>query len=348
MDEKDKRIARLQRELELAKHQLLELNKVKYELNALRRSRIWRVREALLSKHLKPVQRVDLLALTIPGVSHVYKFIYKIYLNLTSKTFSNTKHEGVLISVIIPFYNYYDFIDDCIKSVNDQGLGDRVEILLIEGFSTDGSREKVMKKKWDNTRVIYQDHRTSIGENRLRGIQEAKGRYICMLDADDMLAPDYFKNGIKLLETKHYDVVYPDIKYFEEEDREQVMPAFYYDNIFEFNFVPTPSIWRKSFWEENNIGYSDSKDIFEDWDFWMRMAKAGARFKHLKGFYHLYRIHTTTIPSMTDIRLKDQANKDKLTKEPYQSFIHSKGYYQGRRKQRQLIKVINPNINITW
>ncbi|CAG1023241.1 putative glycosyltransferase EpsJ [Patescibacteria group bacterium] len=348
MDDKDKRIARLQRELELAKHQLIELNKVKYELEAIRRSRFWRIREVFLAKHLKLSDRVDMLIKAIPIVSNISKFIDQTYLNLTLESVDNTKHEGVLITVVIPYFNYYEFIDDCINSVNNQGLGDKVEIILVEGFSTDGSREKIKKRKWDNTRVIYQGHRTSIGENRLVGIQEAKGRYICMLDADDMLAPDYFKQAVEVLEREHYDVVYPDIKFFEEDDREQIKPDFYYDNIFEFNFLSTPSLFRKSFWEEHNIGYSDSKEIFEDWDFWLRMAKAGARFKHLDGFYHLYRIHTTTVPSMTDLRLKDQVKKDNQTKKPYQSFVHTKEFKQVKQRQKKLFKVINPDINITW
>lgn len=348
MDEKDKKIAKLERDLQIAKYQLVELNKVKYELNAVHRSRFWRIREALFARHLKFYQRIDKLLLAIPVLSSIYRFLYKSYLDVTKKTVENTKQDGPLVSVVIPYFNYFNYIDDCVKSVLSQDLGDKVEIIIIEGFSTDGSRQKMMKKSWPQTRLILQDHRTSIGENRLKGIQEAKGRYICMLDADDMLAPNYFKRAIEILEEGNYDVVYPDIKYFEEEDREQVMPDFYYDNIFEFNLVPTPSLFRRSFWEENSIGYSFSREIFEDWDFWMRLAKAGARFKHLEGFFHLYRVHTTTTPSMTDQRLSDQLNKDEKTKEPYREFIHSKGFYTGRRNQNQKYKIINPDINISW
>lgn len=348
MDEKDKRIAKLERDLQIAQYQLVELNIVKYELNAIKRSRFWKLREVFFARHLRFIERVDMLLLAIPGVSSVYRWSYKKYLNMTAENVVNTKQEGPLVSVIIPFYNYFPYIDDCVNSILDQGLGNKVEVIIIEGFSDDGSREKIQKKKWKNTRLVLQDHRASIGENRLRGIEEAKGRYICMLDADDKLAPGYFKHAIELLEREHYDIVYPDLKYFEEDDKEQIMPDFYYDNIFEFNQVSTPSLFRKSFWEKNNIGYSNSREIFEDWDFWMRMAKAGARFKHLNGFYHLYRVHTTSVPSMTDIRLAQQLNKDEKTKEPYEDFIHTKGFYAGRRAQNRVYKVVNPDINITW
>ena len=344
----EKQNLKLKRKVKVLEYQNLEIEKLKKELNNIQSSRIWILREILFSNHMRLSDRLTSLISIIPVISSVYKKCENMLLSLTSVTVINSKELNPLISVIIPFYNYYDYIDDCINSVLRQGLGNRVEIIVIEGFSTDGSREKIRAKKWENTRVIYQDHRTSIGENRLLGIQESKGRYICMLDADDMLAPDYFKKGIELLEKGFYDVIYPDIKYFEEEDGEKVMPEFSFDNIFEFNFIPIPSIFRTSFWKEKNIEYSLSKEIFEDWDFWMRMAKSGARFAHLNGFYHLYRIHTTTVPSMTDIRLKEQVNKDTMTRKSYRDFIHSREYYKARRLQKKIIKVINPDINIEW
>lgn len=348
MDDKDKKIAKLERDLLITRHQLLELDKVKHQLASIHRSRIWRLREMLFARHLNPIQRIDMLLNAIPGISFLYKKSHELYLHLTSTTIQNTKVDGPLISVVIPFFNYMNYIDDCVNSINNQGLGDRVEVIIVEGMSTDGSREEIKAKSWPNTRVVFQETKSSIGENRLRGIEESRGRYICMLDADDMLAEGYFKHAIRVLEEEYYDIVYPDIKYFEEEDREHDMPEFYYDNIFEFNTIPTPSIFRKSFWEENHIGYSTSRQIFEDWDFWMRMAKAGARIKHIEGFYHLYRVHTTTTPSMTDLRLKEQQNKDETTRAPFQSFVHSKEFYKGRRRQNSKFKVINPDINRIW
>jgi glycosyltransferase involved in cell wall biosynthesis len=348
MKETNKKIYKLERDLEIAKYQLLELDKVKYELESIKRSRFWKLREVFLSKHLSISQRIDILLLALPLVSKVYSATYELYLNLKRKTIVNTKEENPLISVVIPCYNYYRYLDDCINSVLAQDLGDKIEIIVIEGFSNDGSRDKLKMRSWPNTRIIFQDRRTSIGENRLKGIQESRGRYVCMIDADDMIEPNYFKSAIETLEREQYDVVYPDVRLFEDEDRIQVEPDFYFDNIFEFNLAPVSAVFRRSFWEDNNIGYSDNREIFEDWDFWMRMAKAGARFKHLHGAYLMYRIHTTTAPSVTDTRLKDQEEKESKTKTPYKKFIHSKEFYRARRRQNQKYKVINSNINITW
>lgn len=346
LSEKDHK--KLKRELQFLKLQSLENEKLKYELSYIKNSRFWKFREVLLGKHLTFLQRIDLLISITPIISGVFKFIYKSYLKINTTTINNEVENGPLISVVIPVYNYYHYIDECVDSVFNQELGDKVEIIIIEGFSNDGSREKLQKRHWDNTRIIYQDHRTSIGENRLRGIEESKGRYICLLDADDKLTPGYFKAAIGELERRYYDIVYPDIKYFGDIEKESTSLDFIYDNIFWFNFVSVSAIFRKSFWKDQLIGYSPNKEIFEDWDFWMRMAKAGARFKHISGFYLWYRIHTSTQESTTDIRLDAQVEKDNRTKESYSNFYKTLKYLKGKMRQRKLFKVINSDINIKW
>ena len=45
------------------------------------------------------------------------------------------------------------------------------------------------------------------GANRNFGISQARGRYICCLDADDMLAPTYIEKAVFLLERHGYDAV---------------------------------------------------------------------------------------------------------------------------------------------
>ncbi len=344
----EKENIKLKRKIKFLELQNLEIDKLKEELSYIKNSRIWKFREILLGRHLNLVERIGLLFSIIPILSSISRFFYNTYLNLTKTTFLNTKEENVLISVVIPFYNYYDYIDECIDSVLVQGLENKVEIIIVEGFSDDGSREKLKERNWLNTKIVFQEHRTSIGENRLRGIEESTGRYICLLDPDDKLAPDYFKKAIEELERGHYDVVYPDVRYFEDVEEDQIAIDFVYDNIFWFNFISVSSIFRRSFWEKHKIGYSNNSEIFEDWDFWMRMAKAGARFKHIDGTYLLYRIHTSTKPSTTDIRLEDQVQKDKNTKDIYKDFVYSKEFYNAKKRQSKKFKVINADINITW
>lgn len=90
-----------------------------------------------------------------------------------------------MISVIIPVYNVRDYLDRCIESVVNQTYSN-IEILLVEGQSTDGSDIKC--QEWQNRdkriRVMKQLDR-GLGSARNLGIKEANYDIIAFLDADD-------------------------------------------------------------------------------------------------------------------------------------------------------------------
>lgn len=90
-----------------------------------------------------------------------------------------------LISVIVPVYNVYDYMDRCIRSVLSQTFKD-FEIILVAGDSSDGSTEKCIL--WENRdkriRLIKQA-KGRLGSARNLGIREANASVIAFLDADD-------------------------------------------------------------------------------------------------------------------------------------------------------------------
>jgi len=329
------------------------------QLEPIQNSIVWQWRTALLGTGLSLGMRLKLLFKPayhrIPLVKGIVNFVIRVLLgSRTPKpiTVVNQEWVGPLVSVVIPLYNYGHYIDDCIQSVLDQGLGDKVEIIIVEGFSSDGTRELAAEKNsvkaWPRTRVIFQPQRTAIGENRLTGIQAAKGKYVVTLDADDMLGANYLKLGIEKLEKTGADVGYFGLKQFGEGTIRYEPPVYNLDYIFTGNCPNTPALFRKSFWEENQISYSLDKDIFEDWDFWMRMSKAGARFVPVYGAYQLYRVHAAQDPSMTDLRLKRQKELEAKTALPFADFKKSEWFKKAKERQLQKLIVVNPGININW
>jgi glycosyltransferase involved in cell wall biosynthesis len=107
-------------------------------------------------------------------------------------------------------------------------------------------------------------------------------------------------------------------------------------------------MFRRSFWEENNVGYSDEKNLFEDWEFWLRMAKAGARFKEVLPARLMYRIHSSSKVSITDDRLKKQKELTENTLENYQDFLEKERFEKIKEKQSLQIEVKNPRVNLDW
>ena len=95
-----------------------------------------------------------------------------------------------LVSVVIPVYNVEEYLDVCIESVVKQTYAN-LEILLMEGKSTDGSLDICVKwLKLDQRINLVSRKDGGLGPARNFGIDISKGEYIFFVDSDDYLPVD--------------------------------------------------------------------------------------------------------------------------------------------------------------
>lgn len=89
------------------------------------------------------------------------------------------------LSIIIPVYNAKQYLRECIESALRQTIKDK-EILCIDDGSNDGSFEilKDYEKNYKEIKVFSQENQGA-GTARNLGLREAKGKFVCFLDADD-------------------------------------------------------------------------------------------------------------------------------------------------------------------
>lgn len=90
------------------------------------------------------------------------------------------------VSVIIPLYNSYQYLEESLNCVVNQTLQD-IEIIIVNDGSTDGS-EKLAQKFADKDRRIQLIHQENQGAAiaRNKGLSLAKGEYLSFLDSDDV------------------------------------------------------------------------------------------------------------------------------------------------------------------
>lgn len=201
-----------------------------------------------------------------------------------------------LISVIIPCFNYGEFVIDAVESILSQTLKN-TEIIVVDGGSTDGTTIEILKKiRLQRTSIYFRKGRHLVGDNRNYGIAIAKGRYICCLDADDTLDPTYLEKAIFYLETYAYDLVSTSIN-FVGAKRGHIDTLEYPDlnDMVNGNHVLTCAVFRKHDWKLSG-GYFDvginEQHVAEDWDLWLRLAARGARIRNIsKEYLFNYRVH---------------------------------------------------------
>lgn len=90
------------------------------------------------------------------------------------------------VSIVIPFYNVEDFIEDCIKSVLKQDYPN-IEVIFVDDQSPDDSRSIVERyaAKDDRIKFVVHDQNQGLGPARNTGVEHSTGAYLLFLDSDD-------------------------------------------------------------------------------------------------------------------------------------------------------------------
>src|SRR5690349_13700814 len=115
-----------------------------------------------------------------------------------------------LVSCIIPAYNYADWIGAAIDSVLAQPQAADVEIIVVDDGSTDNTAD-VVAKYGDRVRYVRKENGGLVSSVD-RGIAEATGTYLTLLDADDEWPLGRLDPLLEVMETRpEVGLVYGDM-----------------------------------------------------------------------------------------------------------------------------------------
>ena len=217
-----------------------------------------------------------------------------------------------LVSFVIPCFNYGQYVEQAILSALSQTFTN-LEVIVVEGGSTDGTTPEVLRaleqKRFPRTRFVYRTESHMVGDNRNFGIGLARGRYICCLDADDLIKPNYIEIAVFLAEFFGYDVVFPSVRCFGESDFCWLLCDPTWPEIAVGNQISTVAMFRRATWEQIG-GFRDwgkgEKHVPEDWDWWVRLVGHGFRAKSIREPLMLYRVHGSGLWSSCGMTVEHQ------------------------------------------
>ncbi len=129
-------------------------------------------------------------------------------------TLGSTIWEGItikkLISIVVSVYNKEKFLDNCIQSIIKLNMDkSQLEAIFVDDVSTDGSYNILQRyaDEYDFIRCIQLENNSGgPAEPRNIGIQEANGKYITIVDADDWLEPNGYPNLLRQMEDNQSDI----------------------------------------------------------------------------------------------------------------------------------------------
>ena len=224
-----------------------------------------------------------------------------------------------LVSIIIPCYNTGHYLADAIESCLRQTHQD-IEIIVVNDGSTDNTQE--VAEQYAQVRHIYREN-GGLAAARNTGIAQAKGDFLQFLDADDILLPEKISRCLAVFD-KHPDT---DIVYTDFELRAEDMQSILSNP----DTRPKPEgagrrdVLRKlinetaTFWVPHCVlvktGVIRAVGCFEegclgveDWNCWIKLAAADARFRYLNEKLVWYR-YTAGSLSKREILVADSRLK---------------------------------------
>lgn len=92
------------------------------------------------------------------------------------------------ITVFMPMFNAEKFIGEAVDSILNQTFKD-FELLIIDDGSNDQSREIVEKYQDSRIRLYVNERNRGLPYTRNRGLELARGKYLAVMDADDISDP---------------------------------------------------------------------------------------------------------------------------------------------------------------
>lgn len=233
------------------------------------------------------------------------------------------------ISIIIPTFNRWHFLDECLASVAAQTDTDWHAIVVNDG-STEPDANGI-RAKWSDSRFVWIDHASSLGPAAARntGIRAATDSLVYTLDDDDILYPRCLERLRPCLDDPSVDCAFPDFEFFGAEGRIHSFEDLEIGRLAISQFIPAQVLMRRSLWEQVG-GYCEDSKLprgNEDWDFWLAAAEKGFRYYHLHETLYRYRVHPGGL-SKSSLSREDWISREFMYRR-HQRFID---YYSSRKR----------------
>ncbi|MBI4307954.1 MAG: glycosyltransferase [Chloroflexi bacterium] len=121
----------------------------------------------------------------------------------------NAVQDLPLVTVVVPCRDEKRSVEACVRSILAQDYPrDRMEVLVVDGMSRDGTRAAVSRIAARDSRIRLLDNPSGTTPAALNiGVHTARGRYIVRVDAHTTLEPDYVRQCVERLEATGADNV---------------------------------------------------------------------------------------------------------------------------------------------
>ena len=203
-----------------------------------------------------------------------------------------------LISIILPIYNVEKDLSRCIESILAQTYTE-FEMILVDDGSPDRCGEICDRYAQEDTRIqVIHKKNGGVSEARNAGLDAAQGKYICWVDPDDYIHPQYLETLYRIMQESKADVVVCDYKTYYPGEEKEIAPI---DQIPTYEEISERNLYDDDFLTNKRVKYVI---------IWNKLVKAEL-YNGIR--YPIGKVHED---NYTTYKLLDQANKIVYTEQP--------------------------------
>ena len=220
------------------------------------------------------------------------------------------------ISVIMPVYNSEKFLRESMQSILNQTFKD-FELIIINDCSTDNSLKIIKKFQEKDKRIKIISNKKNIGAAgaRNKGLRIAKGKYVAILDSDDLALKKRFVMQFNYLEKNPNIFLVGSSAIYIDENGREVRRFRKYDDykILAWRLPKSCSIIHSSVMFRNNwkIFYNENFKSAHDYNFYLDLLDKGKNLTNLPQFLIKHRVHKNAFYSTNK---KQKVFRDKTQK----------------------------------
>jgi len=200
----------------------------------------------------------------------------------------------MLVSIVTPSYNQARYLEETMRSVLEQDYP-HIEYIVVDGGSTDGSRE-IIEKYADRLAWWVSEKDRGQTDAINKGFARARGEVLAWLNSDDTYQPGAIREAVEFLrQNPQVGLVYGDANYIDEHGRViGRFPAAQTDyRRLRQGYVHIPqqsAFFRADLWRK--VGPLDDSFYFAmDYDLWVRLARE-APIVYLPRVWANFRLHS--------------------------------------------------------
>lgn len=185
------------------------------------------------------------------------------------------------VSVIVPCYNYAQFLGEALDSLLAQTYANW-ECIVVNDGSPDNTEDIALAYCNRDSRIKY-FYKENGGHSAARnfGINQSEGTYILLLDADDWISNEYLEKATEIMDSdEHIKLATGQVQLFGNNNEKILMPPFDLRSFLVVNYITISSLFRRSDYY-NTKGFDETMLGFEDWDFFISLLKNGGKVLEL-------------------------------------------------------------------